>query len=193
MQKKKKSGPQLFMHAVIVLTAIVACAAFILYYGHVWRRAAVLWCGIVCFMILYHFWVRILLGNLSKRFRINSAHPWFLERPFEKKLYAFLRVKQWKGKALTYDPEAFSIKAHSLDEIAATMTKAELDHWMNELVSLSSLLFSLLWGEFWIFLLTAVAAMLFDGQFILIQRYNRPKVLRILEKRKQKTAPPVLV
>ena len=190
---QKKSGPQLFMDAAMVFTGIVAAASFFLYYGDVWRREAVLWCGIVCFMILYHFWLRIFLGNLSKRFRINPMHPWFLERPFEKKLYAFLRVKKWKGKALTYDPEAFSLKAHSLQEIAASMTKAELDHWMNELVSLSSLLFSLLWGEFWIFLVTAIAAMLFDGQFILIQRYNRPKVLRILEKRKQKTAPPVLV
>ena len=41
-----------------------------------------------------------------------------------------------------------------------------------------------LWGEAWIFAITAFLAMLFDAQFILIQRFNRPRVLRILEKQK---------
>lgn len=70
------------------------------------------------------------------------------------------------------------------------MTKSELDHWINEIISLSTLLFALIWGQFWIFLISALAAMIFDGQFIIIQRYNRPRVMRILkrqEKKKQQT------
>ena len=32
----------------------------------------------------------------------------------------------------------------------------------------------------------AIAAVLFDGQFIVIQRYNRPRIIKILERQKQK-------
>ena len=82
-------------------------------------------------------------------------------------------------KALTYNPELFSLKKYSCHEIANTMTKAETDHWINEVISLSSLLFAFLWGEFHIFLITCIVAMLFDMQFILIQRYNRPRILKL--------------
>ena len=105
-----------------------------------------------------------------------------LMRKFEKKLYRILRVKEWKGKALTYNPESFSLKEHSLEEIANTMAKSEVDHWINEVISLSTLLFAIPWGEFWIFCITAIAAMIFDSQFIIIQRYNRPRIIKILEK-----------
>ena len=41
--------------------------------------------------------------------------------------------------------------------------------------------FGLLWGKTWIFVLTAIAAMIFDAQFIVIQRYNRPRMIKVLE------------
>ena len=63
------------------------------------------------------------------------------------------------------------------------MTKAELDHWVNEGISVLSILFSLLWGEVWIFVITAVFAMVFDAQFIVIQRFNRPRIIKILERK----------
>ena len=91
-------------------------------------------------------------------------------------------MKDWKGKALTYNPESFSLKEHSLEEIANTMAKSEVDHRINEAISLSTMLFAILWGEFWIFCITAVAAMIFDSQFIIIQRYNRPRIVRIIDK-----------
>ena len=126
------------------------------------------------------------MGNVSKLFRIHYKQRWFKQRSFEKGLYKLLRVRKWKEKVLTYDPQAFSVQDHSLEEIANTMAKAETDHWINELISLSTLLFALLWGQFWIFLITTIAAMLFDAQFIVVQRYNRPIVLRVLEKKKQR-------
>ncbi|MBP3313251.1 MAG: hypothetical protein J6K84_01130 [Oscillospiraceae bacterium] len=186
MEKPKKSGSALFMYAVIALTIAVSGVCFILYYGNIAPRGGVLWAGIVAFMILYHFWLRIIMGNVNKFFPIRKEHGWFQPRAFEKPLYRFLRVKRWKDKALTYNPEAFDLQKHSLEEVADTMAKSEFDHWVNEIISLVSILFSLLWGEFWIFLLTAIFAMLFDAQFIVIQRYNRPNVLRILEKQRQR-------
>ena len=73
---------------------------------------------------------------------------------------------------------------YSLEEIANTMVKSEIDHWINEVISLSTLLFAIWWGEFWIFLITAIFAMIFDGQFIIIQRYNRPRVVKLIEKKR---------
>ena len=66
------------------------------------------------------------------------------------------------------------------------MAKAETDHWINEIIALSTLLFSLVWGQFWIFFATALFAMLFDMQFIVVQRYNRPIVLRTAERKRAK-------
>ncbi len=182
MEKPKKSAPAIFMHSMIGLTAGVAAVCLFLYYSGIFSDSIALWIGIVAFMIFYHLGLRVVAGSVSKLFHINYRHPWFRERQFEKKLYRLLRVKKWKGKALTYQPEHFSLKEYSLDQIANTMAKSEVDHWINMVISLSSILFSLIWGELWIFVLTAAASMLFDAQFILIQRYNRPRVLRLLKK-----------
>ena len=73
-----------------------------------------------------------------------------------------------------------------MEEIVNTTLKSELDHWINEIISLSTLLFSIPWGQFWIFLVTAVAAMIFDSQFIIIQRYNRPRIVKNIEKMSRK-------
>lgn len=186
MSRTKKSGPAIFMYCVIAITLITSIICFTLYYKNIYISKVVLWIGIVTFTIMYHFWVRIIMGNVSKLFKnhINYKQWWFKEKSFENKLYKLLRVKDWKGKALTYNPESFSLKEHSLEEIANTMTKSEVDHWINEVISLSTLLFAILWGTFGAFFVTAVAAMIFDSQFIIIQRYNRPRIVKILEKRK---------
>ena len=184
MSKTKISGPAIFMYCIIGITLLTSIICFYLYYGNINTSSIVLWTGITAFTIMYHFWVRIIMGNVSKLFRkhIKYNQWWFKERKFEKSFYKLLRVKEWKGKALTYNPESFSLKEHSLEEIANTMSKSEIDHWINEVISLSTLLFAIPWGKFWIFLVTAIVAMIFDSQFIIIQRYNRPRVVKILEK-----------
>ncbi len=191
MKKVKKSGPAIFMYSVITITLVTTIICFIVYYGGLYKNNIILWTGVTCFTIMYHLWLRIIMGNVSKIFKnsISYNQVWFKEKGFEKVLYKFLCVKKWKGKALTYNPELFSLKNNSLEEIAKTTCKAELDHWINEIISLTTLFFAFVWGEFWIFLVTAVLAMIFDAQFIVIQRYNRPRIMKLLEKsKKQKCA-----
>lgn len=183
-EKVKPSGAALFMYWVIGITAVIATISFVLYYGNFFANAVVLWTGIVCFVIMYHLWMRIIMGNVSKLFTIRYTQWWFQETKFEKKLYKTLRVKNWKNKALTYNPELYSVKNRSLEEIANTTAKSETDHWINVGISLSTILFSLIWGAFWISLLTAILAILFDSQFIIIQRYNRPRLLRLIKRYK---------
>ena len=184
MNKNKKSGPAIFMYCVIAITIIISIICFTLYYKEIYKTETILWIGIIAFTIMYHFWVRIIMGNVSKLFTkyINYNDWWFREKKFEKKLYKLLRVKEWKGKALTYNPESFSLKEHTLEEIANTMAKSEVDHWINEVISLSTLLFIIPWGRELAFGISAVVAMIFDSQFIIIQRYNRPRIMKILER-----------
>ena len=187
MSKTKKSGPAIFMYCVIGITLITSIICFYLYYGNVQKNETILWIGIVAFTVMYHFWVRIIMGNVSKLFKkyINYKQWWFKEKSFEKRLYKFLNVKKWKDKALTYNPETFSIKNHSLEEIANTMAKSEVDHWINELISLTTILFAIPWGAFWVFFISALFAMIFDSQFIIIQRFNRPRIVKLLEREKK--------
>ena len=184
MKTTKKSGPAIFMYCVIAITLLTSLICFTLYYKEINKNKTILLIGIVAFTIMYHFWVRIIMGNVSKIFKkyINYKQWWFQEKSFEKNLYKLLRVKEWKGKALTYNPESFSLKKHSLEEIANTMVKSEIDHWINEDISLSTLLFIIPWGKMWAFIISSIFAMIFDSQFIIIQRYNRPRIVKIIKK-----------
>lgn len=186
--KNKKSGPAIFMYSVIAVTLITSIVCFVLYYKNIYNSEIILWTGITAFTIMYHFWVRIIMGNVSKLFKkhINYKQWWFKERSFEKRLYKMLKVKDWKDKALTYNPETFSLKENSLEQIINTMSKSEVDHWINEAISVTTIFFSIIWGQFWIFFITALAAMIFDSQFIIIQRYNRPRIEKILKREKRK-------
>ena len=186
MSKTKKSKPAIFMYFVIFITAITAVICFDIYYTKIYNSKVILWTGITAFTIMYHLWVRIIMGNVCKLFKehIKYTNWWFKERKFEKKLYNLLRVKKWKNKALTYNPELFSLKDYSLEDIANTMAKVEIDHWINEIISLTTILFAVPWGNLWIFVLTSIVAMIFDAQFIVIQRYNRPRIVKIIEKKR---------
>ena len=181
-KQNKKSGPAIFMDVVIILMVVCAAVCFTLYYSGLVPHGAVLWTGVSAFTIVYHFKGRLIMGEQTKKWKISYTHPFFRERKFEGKLYKLLRVRDWREKVLTYDPAAFDLNTHTLPEIANAMSKAEVDHWINELLSLISISFGLIWGKTWIFALGAAVAMLFDAQFILVQRYNRPRVVRLISK-----------
>ena len=182
--KLNNSGPARFMYSVIAIGILVSVICFTMYYGQKTDSKIVLGTGIVAVVIVYHFWVRIIMGNVSKLFRkhINYKQWWFKEHRFEKGLYKILRVKKWKDKTFTYNPGDFDLKNKSLEEIANIMAKSEVDHWINELISVCSILFTLIWPDFLIALVvSAICAMIFDSQFIIMQRYNRPRILKALE------------
>ncbi len=186
MKGSSLSKPAIFMYSTIAVMIVISAVMFVLYYGGFTDNGVVLWIGIVSFMILYHFGLRILMGEITKFFGIKYTHPWFKPRSFEKSLYKFLRVREWRDKVLTFNPDEFLMAKRTLPQIANTMAKAEVDHWINQVISITALLFSLLWGMFPIFLVTSIAAMLFDAQFIILQRFQRPKVVRLIRAQENK-------
>ncbi len=185
-EKKKPSFAAVLMYCIIGAALLICAVCFALYYTEILSSLVLLWVGITCFTITYHLWMRLIMGNVSKLFKVSYKSWWFKEKSCESKLYNFLRVKNWKGKALTYNPELYDVKNRTLTQIADTTAKSELDHWINVGISATTLLFGLIWGELWIFALTAFFAAVFDSQFIIIQRYNRPRLIKLIDKQSRK-------
>ena len=134
----------------------------------------------------YHFAVRLAVGlGIDARYhnRMDYTKKWFQEKPFERRLYEKLQVKKWKKRLPTFTPEEFDLKSHSLEEVVQTTCQAEVVHEVNMPLSLVPILFSRWFGSLSVFLLTSCAAFVFDGVFVIMQRYNRPRLLRLMRKR----------
>ena len=138
-------------------------------------------------MCAYHMIIRLLAPvMLSAVFhrKYNARSRWFRQKSWESKLYHFLRVKKWKAKAMTYDPREFSLKIHTVEEVINNMCHAEAVHELIMVLSFTSLFFAIPFGSFEVFLITAVFAAAVDGGFVLIQRYNRPRLILLAEQKK---------
>ena len=184
MKLLNNSGPAIFMYSVIAICLVISSICFGFYYTGNTDSLVVFWIGMVTFTIMYHFWVRIIMGNVLKLFKkhITYKQYFFKEKKFEKKFYDLIKVKSWKDKVLTYAPQEFDLKENSLETVANNMAKAELDHWINSLISISTISFGFFSNVFWPFIVSAIFAMAFETQFIVLQRYNRPRVVKIIER-----------
>ena len=131
----------------------------------------------------YHFAMRLVVGGLGRLLpqRLDSAF-WFREQPWEKGLYRRLKVKGWKGKMPTYRPERFDLRLHTLAEIIHTTCVAEITHEIIIPLSFAPLLVIPKFGAAPVFVITSLLAALFDGIFVIMQRYNRPRLLRLSRK-----------
>ena len=133
----------------------------------------------------YHFAMRLIVGYLLNRIMHNKANytkGWYQLRPFEIPIYKALQVKKWKSNMPTYDPSAFDPKLHTWEEIAQAMCQAELVHEIIILLSFLPLLAAIPFGAFPVFLITSLSAALYDLSFVIMQRYNRPRIINILRK-----------
>ena len=101
----------------------------------------------------------------------------------KKKLYKKLNVKQWKSKVPAWSPESFETKHHTLNEIVQAMCNAEVVHELIIVFSFVPILFSLKYGVPLVFIITSIIAALTDSVFVIIQRYNRPRIVKLIEKR----------
>lgn len=135
--------------------------------------------------ITYHFLMRLLVGFIFDRAmnnKVDYTRSWFQIRPWERKFYHVIKVKKWKNKMPTYDPDTFSPEKHSWDEIAQAMCQSELVHETIVVLSFLPIFMTKWWGAFGVFLVTSICAALLDLSFVIMQRYNRPRVLRLAER-----------
>ena len=134
---------------------------------------------------LYHFVMRLFVGEICNKFigpKLNYNSKWFSEKNFEKKLYKFLKVKKWKKFAPTYSPESFSLEKNSKEDIIRTMCGAEVVHEIIILFSFLPLVVSVQLDSVVEFIITSVIAALVDSVFVIIQRFNRPRVIKLLKR-----------
>jgi len=137
--------------------------------------------------IAYHFGMRLAVGYIFDRCMNNKAdytHRWYQLRPMEIRLYQVIKVKKWKHKMPSYQPDLFSPKLHTWDEIAQAMCQAELVHETIVVLSFVPVCATVFWGAFYVFLATSVGAALLDLLFVVMQRYNRGRIISIAQKRK---------
>lgn len=137
----------------------------------------------------YHLLMRLVVGvlfDLTLDNRVNYCHGWFRLRSFEAGLYERLQVGRWKAGMPTYDPDAFDRHRHSWDEIVQAMCQAELVHEVIVVFSFVPVLASPWLGAAAVFVITSLLAAAFDMAFVIMQRYNRPRVLKIVERLKER-------
>ena len=132
--------------------------------------------------VFYHFAMRLLVGALVPN-HFDPQHTWFRQRDFERNLYKLLGLRRWKNKMPTYDPKLFSVQHYTPEQIVMNMCQAEVVHEVIIIFSFVPLLFSLIWGRFWVFFITSVCAAAVDLIFVMMQRYNRPRLLKLLNRR----------
>ena len=135
--------------------------------------------------IFYHLAVRLVIGGVidgKYHTHMDYTRKWFQEKPFEKKLYQALRVKKWKKWLPTFNPEDFDIKTRSVEEIIQVSCQAEVVHEVIMPFSFVPILFSIWFGSLGVFIITSCAAFLFDSIFVIMQRFNRPRLMRLLKK-----------
>ena len=166
---------------VLTAAAVLLCILFIVLYVQTGAGCAES-CAITFGTCSYHLLMRLAVGfavNGCMHNRSDLTHAWFQQKQWEPALYKALRVKQWKKHIPTFAPENFSPALHTWDEIAQAMCQSELVHEIIVVLSFLPLAASVLFGAFFVFLLTALAAAGLELMFIITQRYNRPRILRL--------------
>ncbi len=165
--------------ALLTTAGAVAATAFYRNSGPEWLLPAAITLGTTA----YHLLIRIIFGgavNWVMRNRANPQNSWFRLRSWEPALYRRLRVKVWKEYLPTYVPTLFSFQLHTPEEIAGAMCQAEIVHELGAIASLAPLAAIRWFGSWPVFLITSLASMSLELALVAIQRYNRPRVLRLI-------------
>lgn len=134
---------------------------------------------------LYHFVMRLLVGtiiDLIMKNRANYKNMWFREKFFEKKLYDLMRVRAWKKYLPTYSPDTFDTSKKTIIEIIGSTCQAEIVHEVIMVLSLLPIIFIPILGGISAVIVTSILAMLFDALFVILQRYNRIKLIKVMNR-----------
>ena len=175
----KKSLFAVTMH----YAALVSCVMTVLFalLDHFFDRGALLAVAITFGTTFYHFGMRLLVGALVPK-RFDYRKRWFQPAKWESAFYKALRLRKWKGQLPTYNPALFSLEENSPEQILCNMCQAEVVHEVIILFSFVPLLFNFVWDSFFVFLITSLLAAGFDSLFVMLQRFNRPRIRKLLRR-----------
>ncbi len=156
---------------------------------HFTRNALLRLAALPLWLCFYHCYMRLFVSNVCNAKMHNHAdynRRWYQVADWEMKLYQKLGIRHWKDKMPTYDPSTFDSKLHTKDEIAQTMCQSERVHEANALLSFAPLFFTRWTGGFALNLLASAGTALVDLMLAAMQRYNRCRIVRILNRKAQR-------
>ena len=134
----------------------------------------------------YHFIIRLMVGVVVDMIMHNKADyqkKWYQVSDFEMRLYEKIKVKKWKNKMPTFNADLFDISKHSWDEIVQATCQSEVVHEINVIFSFLPIIASVWFDSFWVFLITSALGAAFDLMFVIMQRFNRTRILKMQRKR----------
>lgn len=169
---------RVFLSITAVVTVLFGIFAFITFAT---ENSVCFTLAITFGTMFYHFAMRLAVGKFTPH-SFSYKSLWFREKSFEKTLYKMLRVKKWKGKMPSYNPSSYMTRDNDLDNIVNTMCRNEVIHEVNALLSFVPILFSLAFGTIVVFVITSIIACCVDLIFVVMQRYNRPRLVRLIER-----------
>ena len=118
----------------------------------------------------YHFimrWVVAFIYNSIMHNRADYRKHWYQVSKSEMKLYEKLHVKKWKNRMPTYNPSLFD--------------QAELGHETIVVLSFVPIVAGHWLGGYPAFIITSILAAMFDMMFVIMQRYNRQRILKLIK------------
>ena len=139
--------------------------------------------------VTYHFAMRLLVAFLyhsAMKNRADYSRRWYQVSKAEMRFYEKLRVKRWKNKMPTYSPNTFDPRQHTWDEIAQATCQAEVGHETIAVLSFLPIAAGVRFGAYPVFIITSVLAAVCDMAFVIMQRYNRPRLIKLMELQKRK-------
>lgn len=175
---------------IYTLTTIIILLTFITFFVYEYYPTSLIFSLLVTFVTTsYHFVMRLIVGysvNTIMKNKANYYHHWFRTSKIEDKFYKMIKVDKWKAYMPTYSPNSFSLKHHTLDEIAQGMCQSEIVHEIIVVLSFVPVLAIPYLGAAAVFFITSLLSACFDMCFVIMQRYNRPRVIKLIEKRKSR-------
>lgn len=168
------------MKRISIITLLLTVCFYFLY---ITTDAKFLFSFIITFgTIAYHFIIRLMVGMVIDMIMHNKADyqkKWYQVSDFEMKLYQKMKVKKWKNKMPTFNEDIFDISKHSWDEIVQATCQSELVHEIDVIFSFLPVIASIWFDSFWVFLITSTLGAVFDLMFVMMQRFNRTRILKM--------------
>lgn len=170
-----------FVYVVSIASMVLMFIFFITYFNTKSNNSLVF--GISMMAVCYHFISRIAITTMFNSFYtseiVNPNENRFQQKSFEKGLYRKIKVRRWKNSFSSFDPNNFSLRFYSIDELIFEGCKAEMTHWICLFVGLLSLIFTVWFGAFTIYLAASVIGAIYDLAIIVVQRFNRPRLMKV--------------
>ncbi len=187
------------MQRWLKLVCAVACMV-VLWFGAIWRSvdyriAPAL--HLLQGLVLYHVAVRVVVGIVMDKRPLETFNPLstlFRPRSWEARLYKNLQVKVWKNNMPVFNSAKWDLRSRGVGEVLRAGCQAEAVHGLNIAFGFVAVFLGPVSGipDVGVLLFAAVTAGAFELPFILIQRFNRPRLLRLAE-REHRSAPSSLM